>query len=173
MEQERGSAIAIVLLVLGVLSLIGAGLLTRSKLDMMSATSIQSYDKIFSLADGAAAMGVRDLRSPDLNLGEQWRYPESAYPGPSSLLEGLLAAGTYGLVSSLCGSVPGIGAYETRLTLTSYSGPPPGWPVGEKVYTQYWTVKGTGKRPPPFLWMDPSRYPTSTVEVAVTKVVDR
>lgn len=62
MNSEKGSAIAIVMLVLGVVSLIGVALLTQSRLDMQLTTSLQVYDDITSRADARATEELVKLR---------------------------------------------------------------------------------------------------------------
>ena len=49
---------AIVLLVLGLVSLIGVGMLTQSRMDVKYATSYKSHATAFNLADGAASMAL-------------------------------------------------------------------------------------------------------------------
>jgi len=56
--NERGNAVAIVLLVLAVVSLIGVGLLTQSRIDLKFATSYKSHTTAVNLADGAASMAL-------------------------------------------------------------------------------------------------------------------
>ncbi len=50
-----------VLLVLGVVSLLGIGLLTQSRLDVRMSSAMRSYAKMFSLADGGATIAFQDL----------------------------------------------------------------------------------------------------------------
>jgi hypothetical protein len=58
MKSQKGSAVALVLLILGVISLIGVAALLQSRLDLRFATALQSYDKMFNLADGAAKLSL-------------------------------------------------------------------------------------------------------------------
>ena len=62
MRSEKGSAVALVLLVLGVISLIGVAALLQSRLDLRFATALQSYDKMFNLADGSAKLSLAYIR---------------------------------------------------------------------------------------------------------------
>lgn len=63
--NQKGSAVALVLVVLGVVSLIGAAALLQSKHHLWSATSRQTYDKMFYLADGASAIATKELSRKD------------------------------------------------------------------------------------------------------------
>ncbi len=62
MTNEKGTAIAIVLMVLAVVSLIGVALLTQSQLDVQLTSSMSSYDRLFGLADGGATVGFETIR---------------------------------------------------------------------------------------------------------------
>jgi hypothetical protein len=57
-SNDRGNAVAIVLLVLAVVSLIGVGLLTQSRMDVKFATSYKSHTTAVNLADGAASIAL-------------------------------------------------------------------------------------------------------------------
>lgn len=61
MNNNQGSAVAIVLMILAVVSLIGVGLLTQSRMDVQLTSAIRSQDKLFSLADGAASIAYQDI----------------------------------------------------------------------------------------------------------------
>jgi hypothetical protein len=60
-NSNNGSAVAIVLMILAVVSLIGVGLLMQSKMDVRLTSAIRSHDRLFSLADGAASIGYKDV----------------------------------------------------------------------------------------------------------------
>ncbi len=60
MNTNQGSAVAIVLMILAVVSLIGIGLLTQSRMDVQLTSAIRSQDKLFNLADGAASIAFQD-----------------------------------------------------------------------------------------------------------------
>lgn len=61
MNNDRGSAVVIVLMILGVTSLMGAALITQSKMDMQFSSSVRSYENTFAKADGAAALALSYL----------------------------------------------------------------------------------------------------------------
>ncbi len=63
MKSQKGSAVALVLLVLGVISLIGVAALLQSRLDLRFATALQSYDKMFNLADGASKLSFEYINA--------------------------------------------------------------------------------------------------------------
>jgi hypothetical protein len=76
MRTDRGSAVAIVMLVLAVVSLIGVALLTQSRLDMQLTTSLQVYDDMSSRADAVATDQLARLRGC-------YRYDTPTCCGPS------------------------------------------------------------------------------------------
>jgi hypothetical protein len=57
-NNERGNAVAVVLMVLAIVSLLGVGLLTQSRIDMKFVTSFKSHNTVFNLADGAASLAL-------------------------------------------------------------------------------------------------------------------
>jgi hypothetical protein len=57
-DNDRGNAVAIVLMVLAVVSLLGVGLLTQSRIDMKFVTSFKNHNTTFNLADGAASLAL-------------------------------------------------------------------------------------------------------------------
>jgi hypothetical protein len=65
MRNERGNIIALVLLILAVVSLVGAGALMMSRYDLRFTAALRSYDKGFNLADGGATIGFRYVSTPD------------------------------------------------------------------------------------------------------------
>jgi hypothetical protein len=65
MRNERGNVIAVVLLILAVVSLVGAGALMMSRYDLRFTAAMRSYDKGFNLADGGATIGFRYVSTPD------------------------------------------------------------------------------------------------------------
>ena len=65
MRNERGNVVALVLLILAVVSLVGAGTLMMSRYDLKYTAALRSYDKGFNLADGGATISYRDLSKRD------------------------------------------------------------------------------------------------------------
>jgi hypothetical protein len=63
--NQKGSAVALVLVVLGVISIIGAAALLQSRYHLWSATASQTQDKMFYLADGASAISTKELSRLD------------------------------------------------------------------------------------------------------------
>lgn len=63
MNNQKGSAIAIVMIVLGVMSLMGVAALLRSRLDLQLSSAMHSHQRLVNHADAGAAMGVRYLSS--------------------------------------------------------------------------------------------------------------
>jgi hypothetical protein len=65
MRNERGNIIALVLLILAVVSLVGAGALMMSRYDLRFTAAMRSYDQGFNLADGGATLGFRYVGTAD------------------------------------------------------------------------------------------------------------
>ncbi|MDQ7784214.1 MAG: hypothetical protein RDU20_15120 [Desulfomonilaceae bacterium] len=69
-NNDKGSAVAIVLMFLGVLSLVGAGLMLQTKLDVMFTRATESSTSMIGLADGAANKAVMTMpSSPPASIG--------------------------------------------------------------------------------------------------------
>jgi hypothetical protein len=60
-DNERGSAVAIVLMFLGVLSLVGAGLILQTRLDVQFTRASESASSMIALADGASSKAVKNM----------------------------------------------------------------------------------------------------------------
>lgn len=58
MRNQKGSAVALVLLLLGLLSILAAGLLVQSQYDTKITRAQRNYDRYLNLADGAATMAL-------------------------------------------------------------------------------------------------------------------
>ena len=74
MTSNDGNAVAIVLLVLAVTSLIGVGMLTQSRMDVKFATSYKSHTTAVNLADGAASLALARV---SFTIGPNVRRPAS------------------------------------------------------------------------------------------------
>lgn len=59
--NDRGSAVVIVLMFLGVLSLVGAGLLLQTKLDIQFTRASESASSMLALADGASSKAIKNM----------------------------------------------------------------------------------------------------------------
>ncbi len=82
MKNNNGSAVAIVMLVLGIVSLIGVALLTQSRMDMQLTTSLKTYDELVSLADARATDELNKLKRSYHYNNPEWPEPSvaPAYP---------------------------------------------------------------------------------------------
>jgi|GEM_PF-1195266 len=177
MENQRGSAVAIVMLVLAVVSLIGVALLTQSRLDMQLTTSVRVYDDMTSRADARATEALVRLRG-------NYRYDVSAYSD---------AAGTTPTVEPITGfnqvneaaaspeappSTTAIGSTTTGTSsLVGYSiNPPAGWQKGaapDGYVEVFYVVKGRAWNPAAYKTVkSDSTYdvPETTVAVAASVV---
>jgi hypothetical protein len=81
MGNDRGYAVVLVLLFLGVISLLGVGLLQMSRLDFKFTGAVKNYNKLFNLADGSCGMAFNDLKIAD-------REQQVYYTGPAPLGSG-------------------------------------------------------------------------------------
>ncbi len=130
MADNRGSAIALVLMILAVVSLIGVGLITLSRMDVKFTSALNSYDKMFNLADGASTRAFYDLKIKD-------REQDLSFVGQSVRLDNIYQANEVA-----------VGNYYSSLILDGYSTEPSsGWEIGNRGYYQeYWIGEGKGKR---------------------------
>ena len=132
MKNQRGSAVALVLLVMAVISLIGVTALVQSKLDLGFATALQSYNKMFNLADGGARIALKSLNKTNYE----------PYP---TVTDGKLSAPPVAVESK---TIPNVGEYNAQLQFFSYStaaSAVPGW-EGGSYYVQYWAAEGVGSK---------------------------
>jgi hypothetical protein len=132
-NNDRGNAVAIVLLVLALVSLIGVGMLTQSRIDVKFATSYKSHTTTFNLADGAASMALAALSGTLAPMYEGQAVPippfmNANYKNPTLLQN----RGTYWPVLIFQGPVTD----PTRM---------PGEEVGTRLI-ESWSAKGSGKR---------------------------
>jgi hypothetical protein len=63
MRNQNGSAVVIVLLFLGIVSVVGAGLMLQSSVDRQFTSAVKSVDSLRDVASTAAAMSFRRLRN--------------------------------------------------------------------------------------------------------------
>jgi hypothetical protein len=147
MGNNNGSAMVLVVMILGVVSLIGVGLMSMSRLDIKFSAAIRNYDKMFNLADGANALAVKDLKT--MNRQEQanfvgastrkqtpWASVETSPPNtPVAPTDNIYSA-----------NLTGYGGYYTSLILEGYSTEAlPGWEAGTRGYQHvFWIGEGRG-----------------------------
>jgi hypothetical protein len=129
--NQKGSAVALVLIVLGVVSLIGAAALLQSRHHLWSATAKQTYDKMFYLADGASAVATKELsrqdEDPDVQVGSSGKlepYRNVVDDGATQYVGDYLAQVVFY-------------NYETSLEAAQ------GWE--ENYYVQHWDCQGYAK----------------------------
>lgn len=130
MNNERGSLVALVLIILGVVSLIGVAALIQTKFDLKFVQSFQTYDQMFNLADGAANMAFRFLEKNKPRV-----TPTSKNPQPD-----------VDLGAPANGSVVGVGYYSATLKFYNYDTSArraAGWEAGS-YYAQFWAARGKG-----------------------------
>ncbi len=129
MTNQRGSAIVIVLLVIGIISIAGVGLLIQSRLDTKFTSSLRSYDKVFNLADGGAYLAASDLANVETGA------------------IGVSGGGSTKTVYDI--EEQGIGKLTATVAIRGYNTDPmdvPGWEIGaaDGFHTQHWVATGTG-----------------------------
>jgi len=161
MIDNRGSAVAIVMMILGVVSLIGVALLTQSNLDVQFTSSLKSYDRMFGLADGASAIAYQDLRTFNREGATQYSGQEMTKIVPA-------ADGTplenYKVYPSAVSSEE----LTAKVVLSGFSTDArdsAGYQAGPEGYgAKYWRGEGFGKRTGTFGGV------TSKVHTAVRKI---
>ncbi len=129
MRNNKGSAITLVLVILGVVGLIGVGLMSLSRINTQFTAAIANYDHMFNLADGANAMAYKDLKTRD-------REDSANFLGASSR------------INNVYQETMTMGDYYASLILEGYSTESaPGWEAGARgYYHAYWIGEGKGKR---------------------------
>jgi hypothetical protein len=142
--NDEGSAVAIVLMVLGVVSLLGVGLLTQSRIDVKFVTSFKSHNTAFNLADGAASIALTRLAftiapmydghpAPTL-LDTKYTAPQPVTTGGSPTGAALSDRGTYWPIMVFRGPITD----PTKMA---------GWELGKEGRAlECWVAQGSGKR---------------------------
>ena len=158
-RNEKGSAVALVMMVLGIVSLLGVAMLSQSHMDMQLTSSMRSYDKMSSVADGAAAIAFHDLQTRNLNL---------AYSGDvkSSFVKDNSNPPTDLNNKTLSDASGGKEKFSSQVLLAGYSDTPEdaaGWEVS-RYYPEFWIGQGTATRDNVFGGS------SCSVRVAVTKI---
>lgn len=128
--NEKGIGIVIVLMVLTVVSLAGAGLLIQSRLDTVLTGAQRNHNRLFNVADGAASLGYTKVgvsESPDF-LAE-------------SSLKSIWSAQDAGAFGTWGASV-GVRGYDTHPELLA------GWELGSDsgYHVEFWVAEGTCTR---------------------------
>ncbi len=150
-NNNHGSAVAIVMMFLAVISLLGVGLLVQSKLDLQVTSSIKSYEKMFGLGDGAATIAYNNIKKQD-SLMTYDGSVQSQYVVQNHEEKG---AGKFDSIVKLCG-------VDTDPQSI------PGWEVGS-YFNELWLAEGQGKRREDLFGKD-SGVPTSIVRIATSKL---
>ncbi|MEW6349950.1 MAG: carbohydrate-binding protein [Thermodesulfobacteriota bacterium] len=126
MRNENGSAIVIVMIMMTILALAGAGLLIQSRMDTKLTKSRISYDRTINLADGASRIGLYAVRMQNADTfeysGQQIRKLVSESPSTTR--------GYWDAFTILCG-----------FSKTA----PAGWELNQYVQ-HFWISQGTGSR---------------------------
>jgi hypothetical protein len=144
MKNEKGSAIALVLLVLGVVSLVGAGLLLQTRFDTKFTQAQKNYDRSFGMADSAASYAFPEILAKDTVTykgGPTVAWQKKMYlpvqPGAYSATE---VTGTAYLGQAISRAI--IQGYDTDPSQVA------GWELGtaEGYHVQFWTAEGLGVR---------------------------
>jgi hypothetical protein len=144
MRNTKGSAITLVLIILGVVGLIGVGLMSLSRINTQFTAAIANYDQMFNLSDGANAMAYKDLKTRD-------REDQSTFLGASTRVRSApdyCKPGNLNQDDIYCENVVGAGEYYASLILEGYNTESaPGWEAGGRGYFHvYWIGEGKGKR---------------------------
>ncbi len=135
---------AIVLLVLALVSLIGVGMLTQSRMDVKFATSYKSHATAFNLADGAASLALArvsftlapqyDGHAAPTLLNAKYTDPQYVRGGGTPTGTTLNDRGTYWPLMVFQGPVTD----PTKMA---------GWELGKEGRSlECWTAQGSGKR---------------------------
>jgi Tfp pilus assembly protein PilX len=155
MRNEKGNVIALVLLILAVVSLVGAGALMMSRYDLRFTGALKSYDKGFNLADGGATVGYRDLAKRDREQAQSMTADYTTNPPTPFIIychcvdPGNCASETAKATCARCID-RAAGNYDVTLQIVDYrtsSTLQPGWEAGS-FYNEYWNGSGVASRAP-------------------------
>jgi hypothetical protein len=154
MKNQRGSAVVMVLLFLGVMSIVGAGLLIQTQLDTQFTAAVHWSDSRAGLGDMGASTQFRSLpKNPDTAV-----YSGNPVLGSTctNCPQKVERSGTYGYRSVMVGDAPnaecpGFGGLTDK-TGGKYTGQAP----------FYWVAEGSGKAMR-------GGNPESTVQIACTR----
>jgi hypothetical protein len=134
MLDNRGSAVAIVMLVLAIVSLIGVTLLTRSKLHMQFVASSRVYDDLVNLADGRVAEALRQFKSIYTYKVPGDAFTAGSEPNPSG----------FALVNAPM-AIPPVGYSASQTKFVRYAlRPASGWQKGsapDGYHEEYWVIQ--------------------------------
>lgn len=136
MNRQKGSAVVVVLLILAVLSLLGAGLMVQSRYDTKFNRAQGSHDKMVNLADGAARVAL---------FGVTYETP-GAYSGEPATVK----VDPPNTSSEPWNTQGRIGAWQAKAWYLGSTMNPQdmaGWEIGTGFYAQYWVAQGAGNRP--------------------------
>jgi hypothetical protein len=136
MCNERGSAIALVLLMLGLLTMLAVGVMVQARMDTKIVRAQRQHDKALNLADGAASMAFVTLAYRDTGefTGRAVHNTEWSSDGDD---------GMNGSWSER------LGKWTATTVLKGYETSPAalaGWGLGADTgyHIQYWIAEGTG-----------------------------
>jgi len=133
MNNQQGSAVVIVLLFLGVVSMIGAGLILQSQMDVQFTSALQGSDMTMNMADAGSVTALRNMPE-EVPMAKGYDNPIVVTAIAVPVLQ-YSASFTYRTV--FMGPAPQMaGAGQGELGLGGYEG-------GSKPY--YWTCEGMAK----------------------------
>lgn len=151
LNNNHGSAVAIVMMFIAVISIMGVGLLAQSRMDLRITSSLKSYEKMFNLGDGGATIAFNNIRRQNYMMtfdgSTKVKYLIQDRPEKE--------AGKYDSVIKLCG----VDTDPQSVT---------GWEVGS-YFNELWTAEGRGKRTGNLFGEDTGT-PTSVVTIAASKM---
>jgi hypothetical protein len=132
MKNERGVALALVVLILGIVSLIVAGVVVQRQFDARFGAAQTNYNRMFNLADGAAALAFSYVGLKEsVEYTEGQTITETVQQGTTSQVGGWSAQTMFK-------------GYET-----DYQDCGEGYEIGsggEGFYRQFWIAQGTSNR---------------------------
>jgi hypothetical protein len=127
MNNQNGSAIVIVMMLLTILTLVGVGMLIQTKIDTKYTKSKVSYDRTVNLADGAARVAIFAVRVKTIDTMKYSGHQERKFVGEADT----------NLTQTR-------GYWEAHRVLTGYSNIPPPGTEHKKYGTTYWLAEGGG-----------------------------
>jgi hypothetical protein len=149
--SQAGNAVAMVLLLLGVVSILGVGLLTRSTMDTRFSAAYKSHERLFSLADGAASIAYLWLNQhgavPEIYVpnqpNQQSLQETTEFKNPFFVRKPDVAMGSRPESSAVatCNPQKEKGMYWPVINFLGIGRPPAGFEI-DKFETQFWIAGG-------------------------------
>ncbi|MFC1833153.1 hypothetical protein ACFL2Q_00280 [Thermodesulfobacteriota bacterium] len=146
MRNQKGAAIAMVLLLLGVISVVGAALILQNKLDIRFSSALKNVDRMLGMADGAASKSfyrLPDMENKSIGSGrDPIEIADSNVKTPVTNVK-VAGRGTYSYRAIYMGQAEGSQCPGDEVS--AGDGGYSGGSIANPNARQYWLAEGVGK----------------------------